>query len=317
MLFLKHAAAKRARSGMIYAVASLALGTSQWAGAATALRISGAPAQSIEAAHYYAFDPSAQGPAGSKLSFAVSNKPSWAQFNASSGRLFGTPAPANAGSYANIVISVSDGSQRASLAPFAVKVLPLANNPPKISGTPAASVTAPSAYAFQPTAKDPNGFRIGFGIWNKPAWLTFDSTTGRLSGTATTANVGVYSNIVITVYDGFFKASLPAFGITVRAAVASAPPPPVPTPTSSTATLSWTPPSENMNGAPLTNLAGYHVYYGTTQSNLNQSVTLANPGLTRYVIENLTPATWYFAITAYNSAGVESPRSGVDSLTLQ
>jgi hypothetical protein len=314
MLFLKHAAAKRGRREIIYAVASLALGTSQWAGAVTALRISGAPALSIEAAHYYAFDPSAQGPAGSKLSFAVSNKPSWAQFDATTGRLFGTPPPANAGSYPNIVISVSDGSQRASLAPFAVKVLPLANNPPQISGTPAASVTAPSAYAFQPTAKDPNGFRIGFGIWNKPAWLTFDSTTGRLSGTAGTANVGVYPNIVITVYDGYFKASLPAFGITVKAAVASAPPP-VPTPT--TATVSWTPPAQNSNGTPLTNLAGYHVYYGTTQSNLNQSVTLANPGLTRYVIENLTPATWYFAITAYNSAGVESPLSGVDSLTLR
>jgi hypothetical protein len=34
----------------------------------------------------------------------------------------------------------------------------------------------------------------------------------------------------------------------------------------------------------------------------------------RYVISALTPATWYFALTAYNSNGQESDRSEIGSI---
>ena len=34
-------------------------------------------------------------------------------------------------------------------------------------------------------------------------------------------------------------------------------------------------------------------------------------GITRYVIDNLSPATYYFAMTAFTSAGAESERSTV------
>jgi hypothetical protein len=40
------------------------------------------------------------------------------------------------------------------------------------------------------------------------------------------------------------------------------------------------------------------------------SVTVENPGLTRYVVENLAPATWYFTVTALADK-VESPPSNV------
>jgi hypothetical protein len=317
MSSIKHAATIRTRLGIHFTLTSIALLSSHGVEAATTLSITGSPAQSVLAAHYYYFEPSAHSPAGSKLAYSVSNKPSWAQFDAATGRLAGTPTPASVGTYANIVVSVSEGGQHASLPAFAVKVLPLANKAPVISGTPAASVTALQSYSFQPTASDPNGLRIVFGVWNKPTWLSFDATTGRLSGTAPAADVGVYSNIVITAYDGYSKAVLPAFAITVRAPVASAPPPPPPpVATSASVTVSWSPPTENSDGSPLINLAGYRVYYGTTATNLNSSVTLANPGLVRDVIENLTPATWYFAMTAYNTKGLESARTGTESVVV-
>jgi hypothetical protein len=317
MSSIKHSASIRTRLGIHFTLTSIALLSSHGAQAATALSITGSPAPSVVAAHYYYFEPSAHSPAGSKPTYSVSNKPSWAQFDAATGRLAGTPAPASVGTYANIVVSVSEGGQHASLPAFAVKVLPLANKAPLISGTPAASVTALQSYSFQPTASDPNGLRIVFGVWNKPTWLSFDATTGRLSGTAPAADVGVYSNIVITAYDGYSKAVLPAFAITVRAPVASAPPPPPPpVATSASVTVSWTPPTQNSDGSPLTNLGGYRVYYGTTATNLNSSVTLANPGLIRDVIENLTPATWYFAMTAYNTKGLESARTGTESVVV-
>jgi hypothetical protein len=314
MSSIKHSASIRTRLGIYFTLTSIALLSSHAAEAATALSITGSPAPSVVAAHYYYFQPSAHGPAGSKLTYSVSNKPSWAQFDATTGRLAGTPTPSNVGTYANIVVSVSEGGQHASLPAFALKVLALANKPPVISGTPAASVTALQSYSFQPTASDPNGLRIVFGIWNKPTWLSFDATTGRLSGTGPAANVGVYSNIVITAYDGYSKAVLPAFGITVKARVASVPPPPVAT--SASVTVSWSPPTQNSDGSPLINLRGYRVYYGTTATNLNSSVTLANPGLARDVIENLAPSTWYFAMTAYNTNGLESARTGTESVVV-
>ena len=63
----------------------------------------------------------------------------------------------------------------------------------------------------------------------------------------------------------------------------------------------------------MTNLAGYTVYYGTSPDNLTQSVKVTNPGLTAYTLSNLASGTWYFAVTSYSSAGIESTRSAVIS----
>ena len=76
------------------------------------------------------------------------------------------------------------------------------------------------------------------------------------------------------------------------------------------------PPTENSDGSALTNLAGYTVYYGTSPSNLTQSVKVANPGLTAYTVTNLSSGTWYFAVTSYSSTGVESARTGTVSTTI-
>ena len=79
------------------------------------------------------------------------------------------------------------------------------------------------------------------------------------------------------------------------------------------ATLSWTPPTTNTDGSPLGDLAGYKVYWGTSQGNYTNSIAVTNAGITSYVVEQLTPATWYFVTTAINSNGVESDYSNVAS----
>ncbi len=45
--------------------------------------------------------------------------------------------------------------------------------------------------------------------------------------------------------------------------------------------------------------------------------TVANPGPARYVVDNLSPATWYFAVTAYDVGGLESDRSVTASVVIQ
>jgi hypothetical protein len=85
---------------------------------------------------------------------------------------------------------------------------------------------------------------------------------------------------------------------------------------SGTATLDWMPPTENSDGSVLSNLAGYTVYYGSSPGSLTQSVKISNPGLATYTMTNLPSGTWYFQVTSYSSAGVESARSGVVSTTI-
>jgi hypothetical protein len=79
------------------------------------------------------------------------------------------------------------------------------------------------------------------------------------------------------------------------------------------ATLQWLPPTANEDDSPLMNLAGYNVYWGTDPAQYTNSVTIMNPGLATYVVDQLTPATWFFTVTAINAAGMESDYSNVAS----
>jgi len=74
-------------------------------------------------------------------------------------------------------------------------------------------------------------------------------------------------------------------------------------------TLSWDAPTENSDGTPLTNLQGYKVHYGAQPGAYSDTIEVANPGLTMYVVQNLAAGTYYFAISSYNSSGEESALS--------
>ena len=271
--------------------------------------ISGTPATADTVGKAYSFTPSASGPSGRTLYFSISGKPAWATFNQTSGQLAGTPTSASVGTFANITISVSDGLARASLAPFTITVAapPSAppSAPPTISGTPATTDTVGTAYAFTPTASDTNGAALSFSVQNEPAWATFSIANGTLSGTPAAANVGTFSNIVISVSNGQTSVSLPAFSITVSQPA-----------TSGSATLAWTAPTTNTNGTALTDLAGYHIYYGTSPSAMSTVIDIANPGTTSYTISSLASGTWYFTVNDYTTSGMESALSNTGSKSI-
>jgi hypothetical protein len=83
------------------------------------------------------------------------------------------------------------------------------------------------------------------------------------------------------------------------------------------ASLSWTAPTENTNGTPLTDLAGYTIYYGTSPSELTQTIQLADPSATSYVVANLSAGTYYFAVAAYTTTATQSAQSSAGSTTIQ
>jgi hypothetical protein len=168
----------------------------------------------------------------------------------------------------------------------------------QINGSPVETVTVGQAYSFQPTVASAASTPLKFSIANTPSWAKFDPTTGKLTGTPSASQVGTYKGITISVLAGTATAALPAFSIVVAEGNAQG-----------NVTLSWQPPTENADGSPLVDLKGYKVHYGAASKSYSDTVQVANPGLTTYVMQNLTAGKYYFAVTAYNSAGQESSLS--------
>ncbi len=97
-------------------------------------------------------------------------------------------------------------------------------------------------------------------------------------------------------------------------------PPPPPAPTTGSVTLNWSAPTQNEDGTPLTDLAGYKIYWGTTGTTAGDypnSVTIDNPGITTYVVDNLEFGTYEFVATSFNTAGIESSYSNPATKTVQ
>jgi hypothetical protein len=178
-----------------------------------------------------------------------------------------------------------------------------ANRAPVITMPPAGEVLVGRQFSLRPSASDPDGQSLSFSISNRPSWLSFSSQTGEVSGTPGAADVGTYTNIRITVSDGQANASV-TFGITVLAAATGR------------ATVSWSAPTQRTDGTPLTDLAGFRVYYGNASNSLTQIVEVRDPGARSWVIEDLTRGTWYFAATAFDQTGAESSRSNTASKTI-
>ncbi len=260
--------------------------------------ISGTPVTAVVAGTAYSFQPNANDPDGNALGFSIANKPSWANFSTTTGRLSGTPT--TAATHAGITISASDGTASTSLPAFSLTVSAPSNRAPVISGAPATSINVGGTYSFTPVASDPDGSTLTFRIANKPTWATFNAANGQLSGVPTTANVGTFSGISISVSDGVASATLGSFAVTVAQV------------SQGSATLSWTAPTQNTDGTILTNLSGYRIYYGMSPGDMTQFISINNISVSTYVIENLSPATWYFAVKAVANT-VESDLSNVAS----
>lgn len=86
--------------------------------------------------------------------------------------------------------------------------------------------------------------------------------------------------------------------------------------TTGSAALSWAAPTTNSDGSALTDLAGFHVYYGTNADLLNQDLAVSNANATSTTVGSLAAGTWYFAVAAVNSGGVIGDLSNVASKTI-
>jgi hypothetical protein len=175
------------------------------------------------------------------------------------------------------------------------------NNAPFISGSPAGTVKAGTSYSFRPTAGDADDDRLSFSITGKPAWASFSTSTGRLSGTPGDSDVGSYRNIVIAVSDGANVTTLPAFSVTVDSA-------PVQTGSFS---LTWTAPVTRADGSPiaLSDIGGYRIHYGVVAGNYPATVEVSDGSAQGAKVENIPAGTYHVVMTTYDMNGLESVQS--------
>jgi hypothetical protein len=141
--------------------------------------IGGTPPAAVVERQAYAFTPSVRDRDGDILTFSIANRPPWAGFDPATGTLSGTPATGTAGSYAGVVISVSDGAITSALAPFAIDVQQGALGSATLSWLPPTTRTDGSPLT------NLAGYRLRYG-----------TAPGSYPNTVTIPNAGVTSAVI-------------------------------------------------------------------------------------------------------------------------
>lgn len=196
------------------------------------------------------------------------------------------------------------GPDAAAAAPTPVSVransAPAINSAPTISGTPDKSVIKKNAYLFRPSVSDEDGDKLTFSIKNRPAWASFSKRTGRLKGTPRGKDVGIYSNIVISVSDGNKTVSLPAFKITVYKRA----------PKTGSVSLNWGAPTTRADGAAiaLSEIAGYNLLYVSNETGLI-SLDINDASALSVTINDLPLGKYHFMLRTIDSNGQYSAYS--------
>ncbi|MCF6258004.1 MAG: putative Ig domain-containing protein [Gammaproteobacteria bacterium] len=270
--------------------------------------ITGTPATTVNEDSPYHFAPiAADADSGDSLTFAISNKPSWAGFDNQTGILSGTPSLDDAGDYGNIIISVSDGTASAQLSVFTISVIdvspallisthsptaqaidtPLLSNITITFDTPLDTATVSGTSA---TLLETNSVVI-------PATLNIDNQTITIDPTSNLEPLTTYTVIITTAVTGTNGAALDndySWSFTTLADT-------VIDPSRITVNLSW-----NIGDTSNTNISpsGYLIYYGRQSGSLANSIDVgmvASRALNGSEFNFTEIGEYYFQVVAYNA----------------
>ena len=88
--------------------------------------------------------------------------------------------------------------------------------------------------------------------------------------------------------------------------------------TANAVTLAWDAPLTRIDNTPLPpgEIAGYRIYYGTKEGDYPYYVDLSDGTATQVKVTDLSPGTYYFVVTTYDTNGFESTYSNVATTKL-
>ncbi|MCK5559560.1 MAG: putative Ig domain-containing protein, partial [Thermoplasmata archaeon] len=131
----------------------------------------------------------------------TTNASSWLTISSTTGVLSGTPTISDIGWY-NVNVTVDDGDGGLDWREFILTVV-LGNTPPSITTIDVVSATANELYQVDYEAVDDRTpiDKLMWSLDTDAGWLSFDTTTGVLTGTPKLSDVGEYS-VKVSVSDG-------------------------------------------------------------------------------------------------------------------
>jgi hypothetical protein len=152
---------------------------------------------------------------GDVVTYAASTLPSWLGFDTSTGILSGTPTNSNVGPHA-VVLTATDVSDVVDTQSFTLTVSNV-NDAPTITSTPVTSIAEDSAYSYKFVASDVDaGDTVIYAASTLPEWLTFDTSSGVLSGMPDDPEIGEHP-VVLMATDSAGRVDSQNFTITVGA----------------------------------------------------------------------------------------------------
>ena len=136
--------------------------------------------------------------------------------NPSTGVLIYTPGNGFTGSD-SFTFRVNDGTENSNVATVSITVnqITLGNNAPVIVSSPVTSVNENSNYAYDVNATDADGDTLTYILSSAPSWLTINTNTGLISGTAPQVSSNTQFSIVVQVSDGNGGITAQSYTLTV------------------------------------------------------------------------------------------------------
>jgi len=238
---------------------------------------------------------------GGTLSWSATPDTTWLAATPSSATGNGTASVSvatgilTAGSYTgNITLSATGASSRTVPVTFTVTAAPsISLSPTSLTYTATQGGSNP---ANQTVTLTNTGGIANWTVSDNASWLSVSPTSGSSSSTLTAAvntsglTAGNYSGTITVSATG---ATSRTVGVTLS----------VNAPTTSSATLTWDPSIDS-------DLAGYKIYRRTASSTYGAAIATVPAGTLSYLATGLSGhTTYFFAVTAYDSAGNESTHS--------
>ncbi|MFT7562022.1 MAG: hypothetical protein ACI93R_003956 [Flavobacteriales bacterium] len=156
---------------------------------------------------------------GDALTLSAPTLPAWLAFDAATGVLSGTPAESDIGDH-SVILTVTDGEDSLNES-FTISVAGVAavNTAPTVTSTAVLDATVDGLYSYTLVATDADGddLTLSVDIPSALTWLTFDETSGVLSGTPFSGDLGA-TEITLVASDGVDDVTQ-TFTITVGDAV--------------------------------------------------------------------------------------------------
>jgi len=151
---------------------------------------------------------------GDNLTIAATTKPSWLILDTTAQTLSGTPTNEAVGDHV-VVLTATDQSGSVATQSFTISVTNT-NDAPTITSTEVTAINEDASYSYTMLGSDVDvGDSLTLAATTLPSWLSFDASTGILSGMPTNEAVGDHA-VVLTATDQSGSVATQSFSIKVN-----------------------------------------------------------------------------------------------------